>query len=134
MKAKQEIRNRYYAALVLIAFAFNALLPSIGAIKSASEQIASTNMVFICASGGMKWVSWDDLQSGKDKPEIQRHLNLAAIASATQTLKDFANLEVTEINFVTIAYQFSTQAQTEQSFQSPQLIDGTHSRAPPVLS
>lgn len=134
MELKQKIRNKYYAALVLIAFAMNALLPSFGVLNSASEQIASTNMVLICASDGMKWISWNDLQSGKEQPEIQHSLKLPAIASATQTLKEFANLQVEEISFVTIAYKFSTQAQTEQSFQSPQLTDGLNSRAPPILS
>ena len=134
MNSKQKIRKKYYAALVLIAFAMNALLPSISAAKSASEHIAATNMVFICSADGMKWVAWDDLQSGKEKPEIQRHLNLPAINSATQTLKDFANFQVEDLYFVFYENKFLTQIETEQSFQSSILIDGIRSRAPPVLS
>lgn len=134
MKAKQKIRNRYYATLVLIAFAMNALLPSISTAKSASEQISSMNMVLICAADGMKWISLDDLQSGKENPEIQHSLKFPAITSATQLLKDFANLEITEINFATFAYTALVQVKTEKSFQSPKLISGINSRAPPALS
>jgi hypothetical protein len=134
MEANKNLRNKYYAALVLIAFAMNALLPSFSVFKSASEHIASSNMVFICAADGMKWVALTDLQSGKEKPEIQHSLKLPAIASATQTLKDFSHLQVEELQFAFYENKFFSCIKSEQNFQSPTLIDGLNSRAPPVLS
>ena len=132
--SKHKIRNKYLALLVLFALAMNALLPSFSVFKSASEQISATNMVLICSSEGMKWIALADLQSGKEKPEIFQHLKLPAIASATQMLKDFANLQIEQLHFSALSTKFLKFETEVFAYQKQALIDGLHSRAPPRLS
>jgi len=127
-------RNKYFAMLVLVAFTMNALLPSISAYKSASEQINSTNMVLICAADGLKWIALSDLQSDKKNPEIEHQLKLPAITSATQILKDFAHVQLETLHFYEFTYKFLALAQTEQTYQALKIVDGLNSRAPPVVS
>jgi hypothetical protein len=138
MRAKQsmnqKLRKRYYAMLVLVAFAMNALLPNLSVYKSAAEQIADTNMVLICSSGGLKWAALADLQADNEHPEIQYELKLPAIASATHMLKDFVVLPVYEVAFATFAKEFLAKVETVESFTTAEITGNLHSRAPPCFA
>ncbi len=73
------IRNiRYLSAITLIAFLFNAMLPFFAVYDldnaKASELSDPSQKILICTGEGFKWISLEDLQSGKESPKQNKDL------------------------------------------------------------
>jgi hypothetical protein len=70
---------RQIGLLLFVAFLVNVTLPYfVGYIapqatseQSADQELASLlgDKILICTSEGFKWVSWEDVQSGKEQPK-----------------------------------------------------------------
>lgn len=97
---KKAIKLRYFSFLTLFAFLMNVMLPFFAvydvqqalasqSAESSSEEMSSLfgEKVLICTSDGFKWVSWKDLQNGKEQPKPHPQYQCALCYVAAHGIK-----------------------------------------------
>ncbi len=121
---KKANKFRYFSLLTLVAFLMNVMLPffvvydvqqalASGSAESSSEEMSSLfgEKVLICTSDGFKWVSWEDLQNGKEQPKPHPQYQCALCYVAAHGIKNAVPAQEIEIayhqNIQYISYYFS---------------------------
>lgn len=143
---KKANKLRYFSLLTLIAFVMSVMLPFFAvydvqqALASQPSELSSEEMsslfgekVLICTSDGFKWVSWEDLQNGKEQPKPHPQYQCALCYVAAHGAKHVASAHEIAIiypqNIQYISYYFLDIA-TMSQFAGR----GFLTRAPPFVA
>jgi hypothetical protein len=110
---KKSCRIRYFAILTLIGFLINTMLPFFAVYNlpqitaSSNEQSPSLfgDKILICTGSDFKWVSWADLQNGKESPKPHPEYKCPSCYIAAHGLKYSNPEKMVDIAYIHIAKQ-----------------------------
>jgi hypothetical protein len=132
-----KCRYKYVTCVVLLAFLLNLALPFLAVYNVKAEHSYAKQMsemfgekVLICTATGFKWVTWQDLQNGKEDQTPHPDYKCALCYLAAHGLK-----YVTAPNTIAVGYGF-LQGNTgvlPYSYHPPAFHrqSSLHTRAPP---
>lgn len=142
MKKAKNIR--YLFILTAIAFLMNAIIPFFAVYNLQQTTTAKPNQftaaqnsslfgdkVLICTADGFKWISWKNLQNGKEQPKQHPHYKCPlcyVAAHGTKQLLPSQNITIAYIPAIKqLTYVILTTSATHTQF----LYGNRLSRAPP---
>jgi len=140
-----QFKNRHKRGIVytmLLAFAFNLLLPFFASYNLSSAQAASVNdlsaligdKVLLCTSTGYKWVSLSELQAEKPVPETGKHYKCPLCYLHVDKLEAIPS-DYSMLLSVSSAYQVSTYSGAPvENPKTVCLLFGRSTRAPPTTN
>lgn len=132
-------RIKLIARVTLLAFLLNAILPFFAVYNLQDNRAFAAEMaslfgekVLICTGDGFKWVSWQELQNGKEKQHNSSHYQCALCYVAAHGLKDTVMPDA--ITLANVETGGSRYAIYDYYAGSPHLHASLYRRAPPSIS
>ena len=134
---------RHIGLLLFIAFLVNVTLPyAVGYVapQATSEQVADQELasllgdkILICTSEGFKWVSWEDVQSGKEQPKPHTQFQCALCYLAAHGVGYFLISQPFDFHFNRPVAFFDHPASGADLLEQFAYLN-FRTRAPPYLS
>jgi hypothetical protein len=133
-----KLRCKHIARIACLAFLLNALLPFFAVYEiphqSSPKEMSSLfgEKVLICSGDGFKWVTWADLESGKEKHTPSSHYKCPLCYVAAHGMKDMVTPDA--VTLASIEAADSVHAIYDYQPAAFYLQSPFSSRAPPYSS
>ncbi|MCE3232229.1 MAG: hypothetical protein K0R98_486 [Rickettsiaceae bacterium] len=131
--------HRYIVLITALAFIVNIMLPFYAIYSlpaNDTKQLSSIfgDKVLICTSDGFKWFSWEDIQSGKEKPKTHEQIKCPVCYVAAHSTNHTFVAQNVEFLYSPEVELLKFRLSLNNNFISQISFSGKQSRAPPYYA